>query len=391
MMFAATASISPLWYVSRSAGYIGLILLGLIGVLGIITAGNLKIAHGTKFLTPDLHRSLSLLAMVVLAIHVGAAVADKYSFIGIKDVFVPFFSAYRPIWVGIGAIAVDLGLAVMITSLVRVRMGYRSWKLVHWASYPIFALSIVHGLGSGTDTSLWFSKFIYLAVGGVILLAIISRLVARQDLVIGKKAALLGTSLAVPLVIIAWTVSGPLGVNWPKRAQAGLKQSVLTSASIANSGTKASTGPASKPVHLLQLTPSYTSNWSGGIDQSAPNSQGEIALRLMGRLASSPGYLLSVVLIGVPLEGGVSMTSSLVEIASTSGTVVYRGSVTSLNGTTLVSQVSNASGQSLTFSASLNLGNNGSSFTGTVAGSASSSFTNGAPSNYGRRSESRDH
>lgn len=85
------------------------------------------------------------------------------------------------------------------------------------------------------------------------------------------------------------------------------------------------------------------------------------------------------------------MTSSLVEIASTSGSVEYKGSVTSLNGTTIVGQVSNASGQTLGFSATVSLGSNGASFTGVVAGSKSSSFSNGVPSYSGRGSESRDH
>ena len=386
----AAVSISPLWYISRSAGYIGLVLLGVIGVLGIITAGNLKIAQGTKFIAPELHRSLSLLAIVVLAIHVGAAVADKYSFIGLKDVFIPFMSAYRPIWVGLGAIAVDLGIAVLATSLIRVKMGYRSWKVVHWASYPIFALSVIHGLGSGTDTSLWFSKFIYLVVGGVLVLAIIARLLAHPDLRIGKKVAFFGTSFLVPLAIVAWAVSGPLASNWPKRAQGGLKQAVLTSAQVTTAAAKSKQKITAVTAPPLQLSSTYTSDWSGSIDQSPSNAQGEIALRLMGKLAGSPGYLLSVVLIGVPLDGGVSMTSSLVEIASTSGSVVYKGSVTSLNGTTIVGQVSNASGQTLSFSASVSLGSNGASFSGIVAGSNSSSFSNGVPSYSGRGSESRD-
>lgn len=385
-MILAAVSISPLWYISRAAGFIGLILLGLIGVLGIFTAGNLRVAKGARFIAPDLHRSLSLLAIVVLGIHVGAAVADKYSYIGIKDVFIPFFSAYRPIWVGLGAVAVDLGIAIVVTSLLRVKMGYRGWKLVHWASYPIFALSVIHGLGSGTDSSQGFSKFIYVVVGGVLILAIIARLLAWHDLHFGKKAAFFGASFAVPLAIVAWAVSGPFGPNWAKRAQSGLLESATASEHVAST----SSAPKVTTTPKLNLSSTYMSNWSGSIDQSPPNSQGEIALRLMGKLSNSPGYLLSIVLFGVPLDGGVSMTSSLVEIASSSGTVAYKGSVSNLRGTTIICQVSNSTGQSLSFSASLNLGTNGSSFTGEVSGSGSSSYSNGLSGTYERRSESRD-
>lgn len=383
----AAASISPLWYISRSAGYVGLILLALIGVLGIMTAGDIRLARGNKFVTPELHRSLSLLAIVVLAIHVGAAIADKYSFIGFKDVFLPFTATYRPVWIGIGAIAVDLGIAVVITSLLRVKMGYRSWKLIHWASYPIFGLSIIHGLGSGTDSALWFSKFVYLVVGGVFILAIIARLVSLTNLNLGKQVAFFGMSFAVPVAIVAWAVSGPLASNWPKRAQVGLSQTILTSAQVTSSPSTTPFKATSSTPGPLKISSNYTSNWSGSIDQSPSNSQGEIALRLLGMLSGSPGYELSIVLFGIPSDGGVSMISSLVEIASTSGSVVYKGSVTSLSGTTIISQVANASGQSVTFSASLNLGSNGSSFTGTVAGSSNSQFSNGLTSNNSGSSE----
>ena len=389
-MILAAASISPLWYLSRAAGYVGLILLGLIGVLGIITAGNIQVAKGTKFLAPDLHRSLSLLAIVVLTIHVGAAVADKYSFIGLKDVFIPFISAYRPIWVGIGAIAVDLGIAVVVTSLLRVKMGYRSWKIIHWISYPVFALSVIHGLGSGTDSALWFSKFIYVAVGGLLVLAIIARLLARNDLQIGKKAAYFGVSFAVPLLIIAWAASGPLAANWAKRAQGGFRQAVLTSARVTGTVTSGTSRTTATNAPSFQISPTYTSGWSGSIDQSPANAQGEIALRLMGRLSASPGYVLSVVLIGIPLDGGVSMTSSVVEVALTVGTVVYKGTVTALNGTTIVSQVTDSTGQSVSFSASLNLGSNGSSFTGTVAASGTSSYSDQSSTSPRNRSEASD-
>ncbi len=389
-MISAAVSISPLWYISRSAGYVGLVLLGLIGILGIVTAGNLRNARGTKFFAPELHRSLSLLAIVVLGIHVGAAVADKYSFIGVKDIVIPFGSAYRPLWVGLGAVAVDLGVAVIVTSLIRIKLGYRGWKMVHWVSYPIFALSILHGLGSGTDTSLWFSKLLYLVVVGSLVLAIIARLIARQDRISPKRIVLLVTSFAVPLAILIWAISGPFQLNWPARAQGGIKQAALTSASI----TKTATGSTVQSTHTalapLGLNSNYVSNWSGKVDQSPANGQGEIALRLMGSLSSSPNYLLSVVLIGVPLGGGVSMTSSLVEIAANDDAVVYKGSVIALNGTTFVAQVADATGKSTTFSASINLGTNGSSFTATIAGSAAPSFSNGAGGYYQQQSESRD-
>lgn len=363
-------SISPLWYISRSAGFVGLVLLGIIGILGVITAGNLNFRRGARFMAPEIHRSLSLLALVVLAIHVGAAVLDKYSHIGLKDVFIPFMAQYRPIWVGLGAIAIDLGLAVVITSLLRVKMGYKSWKLVHWASYPIFGLSIIHGLGTGSDSSMLFAKVIYLLIGLSLVAAILIRLLSSKEQIASRRFILFGTSFAVPLLIISWAFVGPFTPTWPHRAQGGLSQAVNRSGSVAAiSGVKGSSASTTSTIPKLQISSGYSSGWSGQLDESPANSQGEIALRLFGPLTASPAYKLSIVLIGFPQDGGVSMASSIVEVAADNGSVLYKGSVTSLNGTTIVCALSGISGNAVTITTALNLSNSGASFNGTVTAS----------------------
>ena len=76
-----------------------------------------------RFALAALHRNLSLLAVVFLAVHVVTTLADSYAPIALKDVFVPFLSSYRPLWLGLGAVACDLLLALIVTSLLRVRLG----------------------------------------------------------------------------------------------------------------------------------------------------------------------------------------------------------------------------------------------------------------------------
>lgn len=368
-MTAAVVSISPLWYISRSAGFVGLALLGLIGILGIVTAGNFHFRRGSRFVTPEVHRSLSLLAVVILTIHVGAAILDKYSRIGLKDVFLPFVSQYRPIWIGLGAVAVDLGIAVLITSLLRVKMGYKSWKTLHWLSYPIFALSVIHGLGSGSDSPILFGKIIYVLVGGSLLVAILIRLASFKDLVPMRKALMGAITVSVPAMIVFWAAIGPFTSSWPTRAQGGLNQAILASDQISNSSSSHATAAKSK-VSVIDIKPGYSSTWNGKLDESPPNSQGEIAIRLLGGLSSSNGYELSIVLIGFPQDGGVAMASSIVEVASTSGnSIVYRGTVSTLNGSTIVCSMTSPNGNPVTLTATLNLSNSGNTFTGTVTAS----------------------
>jgi methionine sulfoxide reductase heme-binding subunit len=140
-----------LWYATRAAGLITLILLTASMVLGILNAGRFATSRWPRFLVQGLHRNLSLLALTFLVLHVGTTVIDTYTSIGLSAAFVPFLSPYKRFWLGLGAVACDLLLTLVITSLVRQRIGHRLWRVVHWAGYLCWPAAIAHGLGAGTD------------------------------------------------------------------------------------------------------------------------------------------------------------------------------------------------------------------------------------------------
>ena len=81
-----------------------------------------------RFAVAELHRRVSLIAAVFLALHVLSAVTDRYVSIPLAAAVLPFASAYQPLPVGLGAIAADLGIAVVVTSLLRARIGRRAWR-----------------------------------------------------------------------------------------------------------------------------------------------------------------------------------------------------------------------------------------------------------------------
>jgi methionine sulfoxide reductase heme-binding subunit len=98
-----------------------------------------------------LHRNASLLALVLLALHVVTAVVDSFVRIGWLAVVVPFVSHYEPVWVGLGALSLDLVVAMIATSLVRDRIGRRTWRAVHLTAYAAFPLAAIHGIGAASD------------------------------------------------------------------------------------------------------------------------------------------------------------------------------------------------------------------------------------------------
>jgi methionine sulfoxide reductase heme-binding subunit len=140
-----------LWYATRAAGLVALLLLTMSVLLGVLTAGRFSSPRWPRFLTVGLHRNLSVIALVFLALHVGTTVLDSYTSIQLSAAFIPFISSYKRGWLGLGAIALDLLIALVVTSLTRIRLGHRAWRLVHWSGYACWPVAVAHGVGAGTD------------------------------------------------------------------------------------------------------------------------------------------------------------------------------------------------------------------------------------------------
>jgi len=153
------------WYTIRATGIVALVLLTLTMVLGILTAGRLQRETWPAFAQADVHKWVSLLAMTFLGLHVVTAVLDTYVNVGWLAVVVPFASAYRPLWTGLGTVGVDLMLAVAISSALRQRISARAWRAIHWLAYASWPVAMAHSLGEGTDASkLWMDVIAGLCV-----------------------------------------------------------------------------------------------------------------------------------------------------------------------------------------------------------------------------------
>jgi len=145
-----------LWYTTRGAGAVSLIMLSAVVVLGLLARMRVERQGWPRFLSAALHRDLSLLALVFLAIHIVTAVVDPFTHLGIAAAAVPFGSYYRTVWLGLGTVAFELLLAITVTSLLRRLLGQRAWRGVHWFAYAAWPVAVVHGLGTGTDAFSWW-------------------------------------------------------------------------------------------------------------------------------------------------------------------------------------------------------------------------------------------
>jgi sulfoxide reductase heme-binding subunit YedZ len=152
----SAALTSSFWYLSRGTGMVTLLLLTLVVALGIATRSGRPLPGLPRFAVAAVHRSASLLTLVFLGIHIGTLMFDKYAQLKLLDLVVPFGGTYRPLWLGLGTLASDLLLALVVTSLLRHRMGPKSWRAIHWTAYAAWPIALLHGLGTGTDSGqLW--------------------------------------------------------------------------------------------------------------------------------------------------------------------------------------------------------------------------------------------
>jgi predicted ferric reductase len=211
-------SATPLWYTTRATGLVAMVLLTVSMAFGLLSSVGCQRPGMPRFVTLGLHRNSSLLALAFTAIHVVTTITDGYVHITAVDAFIPFVSSYRPLWLGLGTIASDLLLALIITSLLRSRMSHRTWAAVHWTAYACWPVALLHGLGTGSDAAVrWVLVLTLLCVAVVAALA-------GWRLTVGwpaHSAARVAGAVALVGVLIAggaWLSAGPLKPGWARRA-----------------------------------------------------------------------------------------------------------------------------------------------------------------------------
>jgi hypothetical protein len=355
MIEAAAAGPSAYWYLTRGTGTVALILLTLSVALGVANSRRLRTERVPRFVVDAVHRNVSLLAVAFTAVHVVTSLLDGFAPITVVDVFVPFTSAYRPLWLGFGAIAFDLLLALIITSLLRRRFGYRLWRLTHWTAYACWPVALLHTFGTGSDVKFGWLLGISAICAALVIAAVLVRATAGWPSRIGLRLTAIFASVAVPLALIVWLPSGPLAKGWAKRA--GTPGYLLVSSKRATSATSATntSGP-----------PSYTAPVNGTVRQGQ-SSDGLTVVELSMTANGQRVGLLDIRIIGQPLEGGgVQMTRSRVTLGSSADPARYSGRVTALQGTNVAALLRNSSGSLVRLVAQLQLDASGGSVSGTV-------------------------
>jgi hypothetical protein len=354
----AASSPSALWYLTRGTGVVTLVLLTLSVVLGIVQVRRWTPGRSPRFMVVSLHRAASLLVMAFLGVHVLTAVLDSFAPIRLVDAVLPFAGRYRPLWLGLGALALDLLVAVTVTSVLRHRLGLRAWRGVHWLTYACWPVAVVHGWGTGSDVHTTWMLVVTIGCAAAVAAALAWRLAAGWPEHAGVRALAAGTGVLLAVGISLWLLQGPLASGWARRA--GTPRRLLASPAPVRPMA------ARSPSALAPLLASFTSGLHGSLRQgTSVNGMSVVDMRMT--LDGEPAGALRVRLAGRPANGGgVIVDRSAVTLGPPSAPHRLQGRVRTLDGSTLEALVGSADGRAERLDIDLAL--SGNTVRGTISG-----------------------
>lgn len=164
------------WYLSRGAAFVALGLLWVSMMLGLLITNKISRTWPGAPAAFAIHEYVSLLGMAFAVFHALILLGDRYINYQLAQILMPFGSVnYHPIWVGLGQIALYAWAIISGSFYVRQRIGHQTWKVIHYASFTTFMIAVLHGLASGSDTSLPWAHTVYWIFGGSFLFLTIYR------------------------------------------------------------------------------------------------------------------------------------------------------------------------------------------------------------------------
>ena len=242
-------SSSPaIWYAARASGVAAYVVLSLVVSLGLALGGKAQTRRWPRFSVEEIHRFGGLLVGSLIGIHVLAIAADSFLPFSLTQLIVPFTSAYRPLWTGLGIAAAELLIALAITNHYRKRMPYRIWRKAHYLNFAVWAFASLHGLMAGTDRGAAWLAILY----GVSVASVLMLLVWRFGS--PRRTTRIATTGAVSVIALPLLIIGPLRHSPPLWNAAHVSET-LTGSVIRNGTTTQQivsfVGQAGSPQKLL--------------------------------------------------------------------------------------------------------------------------------------------
>jgi hypothetical protein len=317
------------WDVARAGGFTAFGLLTLSVALGLALTLHLQSSRWPRIINSELHNHLTLLALIFTGVHILAVWIDPFTSFGWNEIFIPFASHYRPLWIALGIVAFYIGLAIGISTWLRPHIGYIWWRRLHVLTLLLYALVVVHGIATGSDTRTWWGTALYatsvLLVGILLYVRLMKPVTAK-----GRAHPLLGAAAVAAIAVgTGWALLGPLQPGWNVIANNGK-----------GSGSTSTATVRTVPAQQTAFPASFTSDLQGQLTQTGPDANGNVTMQFDLHMSNKPAGSVQVILRGQSereeegeREGGrITITASRVVLASSSGQSLYVGSLSTIFG-----------------------------------------------------------
>jgi hypothetical protein len=323
------------WNIARTGGFTAYVLLTLAVAVGLALTMKLQSpSYWPRLLNSELHNFLTLLSVVFVGVHILAVWIDPFTRFGWNEVFIPFVSHYRAMWMALGILALYLGIAIGISTWLRPLIGYAWWRRLHILTLGVFALVTIHGIATGSDTQTWWGLAIY---GGSI--ALVGGLLCWRLLVpVNERgrshpviASLVGLSIVAGLI---FTVAGPLRPGWNAIAN-GVTSGNSLAKVVAPSTPQRTPSTSQGNNTSTPFANPFTASLQGILSQNGPDSSGIVTLHVNATLSNGAQGVLTIMLKGTQedfggRESGLSITSTQVKLSQDAAIPLYQGYLTGL-------------------------------------------------------------
>lgn len=328
---------SVTWDVARAGGFTAYALLTLSVAVGLALTLRMQSPRWPRIINAELHNFLSLLALVFTVVHVLAVWVDPFTRFGWSEVFIPFASHYRPLWMALGIVALYLGLAIALSTWIRPLIGYAWWRRLHVLTLASYALVTVHGVATGSDTRTWWGLLIYAASITLVGALLAGRLLAPADPQARTHPVFAALTALALVAGVVWAAQGPLQAGWNETANDGQGSGARTALAAPAGSSRApssSTSGSGATSNAAAFASPFTASLQGTLTQTGPDNAGVVTLHLDSTLSNGAQGVLTISMQGDASggdDGGVQITSTTVTLGTSSATALYRGQLTQLD------------------------------------------------------------
>ncbi len=350
---------TAIWDGVRASGFTAYGLLTLSMVFGLLLGVRWRGERWPRLITNDMHNFVTLLALVFGAVHGFLSWLDPFMRFRLEELFVPLVSHYRPLWMGLGITAMYLSIALVLSTWLRARIGYRLWRALHVGAFAAFALATVHGLGTGSDSRTVWAIAIYAAATAGVCGLTLWRLLKPAGRTARPQPLIAAAAVAAVAALALWGQRGPLRAGWNAIANGGHGSGARIALATRPKG-----GAVALPARFTASLEGTitTANAGGGRFGLGGDTDATITASLSGAVKGD----IEILVAGSASAGGIVIDRSQVTLFDQSGTVVARGSITSAQGSTLVADVTPLSGSGPARSLAIHWSSAGSRVSGSV-------------------------